>query len=70
MCPNDPTGVRNQGVVKGVLGALRRMGRSVDWRRASVGALRVLGATALVLVITAGLFAGILGILTMFAFNR
>ena len=56
--------------MKGVLGALRRMGRSVDWRRASVGALRVLGATALVLVITAGLFAGILGILTMFAFNR
>jgi hypothetical protein len=40
------------------------------WRRVLVGAGQVLAATALILVITGGLLAGVAYVLTAYAFNR
>jgi hypothetical protein len=68
MCPGSGNG--NIERVTRVVRAFWRVTRSVRWRDVSVGAFQVLVATALVLIITAGLFAGILGVLTMLAFNR
>jgi hypothetical protein len=69
MCPDAESGYIHR-VVRAIVDAFRALAASIRWRGASRRALQVVGAIALVLIITAGLFVGVLGVLTMFTFNR